>query len=710
MRFIPLFSICFILISQTPLTGYCQPPDMLRTAEITKISGKTLTLLQSDKRIQEVTCNENMPCVRSEHASLDELNPGDRVRVMGFSEGQSVKVKVIVAEAMIKPMPKHLFSGREDNKVHIGIIARKHPLSLLQDSGETLSLQTSPDTMVIKEYPLDISTVSVGERAQLFPVKLIVLPERDNAVFLPGNGGKKPEGQHLNPPHHVAYKSMPGKPVFAHASHTRSSGTLLPDIMQQPVSPPFIYGAWIGRGLYSNEELDRAFRLVKNLGVRYIKVEFKWGYVEPGNNKWRWKDQAFLDVEHVISLALKYELSVIPYFDLFMPWGKRRHIPADRNQCDGPRSRWGQFLAPAPEEYAEYVFSVIDFLKKAGVDVAFAELDNEVSVMIDKDKSWNCFIDITPRQLKQAENLAYDRVKAKYPEVMISSTTFNLPGILAEAPPEVFEKFTRRLNNFVKAYFQESPKPKFDFLGVHETFHGSGNPFTTLPHQKNHNEYSFSSYHDAYDIWRNILDTNGYRDLPIFVTESQVTHGGLQDVELLQKVIFVRTQAARNKVRGWVLSQLSGSRKFTEKIPGNDESLNVDRKDPPQPDFPAFSVGIADLGESYQLREGYYAFRTMMTILARYPEYKGTVMGQVNSSQPWVEEFSNMKGDRLFAAFIPWNMHRHGPTTRISLNVGAAREVKLTSSKGIQSRRRSDSAGNLSLLITQHPVFIEVAR
>lgn len=715
-----IISLCFILTIFVVAKGYSRPVEMPRIGRVTQATTHTLTVAFEDGNSQTITSSNTMKVVRSENGNSEDLNIGDHVRVMGFVENQSIQATVIIAGIMDTPKGPDQVRQRRNSNGYIGTITSKNPLSMQSDSGNTFSLETSPRTRIIIDYPMEMSAVTLGDRVRLLPNKMIVLPNLNNSNRPKERFTRKPDAQEFQ--NSTLSGSQPRNTQSNSSLYADARDTLRPSIKQQPFSPSFIYGAWIGRGLYSNAELDRAFYLAKNLGIRYLKVEFKWDYVEPSNNRWRWTNDDFLNVEHVISLARQYDFSIIPYFNTFMPWGQRRQVNPQNGDCEGPPSRRGQYLAPDPQEYAEYVFAVIDKLKRGGVRVEYAELDNEVSVMVDNVRSWNCFIDITPRQLKEAENMAYDQVKSRYPEIMISSTTFTSPGLVVGAPQNVLNKFTSRLNKFIKAYFMEYPKPKFDFLGVHEIFHGSGNPFTTANNQNKDGGYNFSSYYDTYDIWRNILDTYGYRNTPIFITESQINRRGLQDVELLQKVVLARTKASPNKIRGWVLSQLTGSKKFTEGKPGNEGQRDVGERrsrngTSEMADMRAkngqvgphtFEVGISNLKDGYQLREGYHAFHTMMTTLARYTEYKKKVMGQLNTRQPWIEQFSDIDGNLLYVAFIPWNFNSQDNKTTVEFSVGANKEVRITSSDGLQSTLKSDGKGKLSLKISQHPTFVEV--
>ncbi|MBA4379514.1 MAG: hypothetical protein C0393_02310 [Anaerolinea sp.] len=430
--------------------------------------------------------------------------------------------------------------------------------------------------------------------------------------------------------------------------------------------------------------------MASNLGIKYFMVEFKWGYVEPQNDQWQWNNQETIDVEHVIELAKQYNISIIPYLEPHMPWGER----AQDADCEGIPSRWGQYQAPDPDEYAEYGFEIVNKLKLNGVDVKYVEIDNENSNQNDGYQTWSCFLNVTAKDIKEYQNALYDKIKATYPEIMVSSTTFGFPGLSCipkDAPgqgPDC-EIDKERKNGFVKAYFEEEPKPKFDFLAVHEVFGGSGSPYTTWEKSANATyEYNFGSYNNAYDMWREILDKYGYTNTPIFNLESGAVWEGKQDVELLQRIIFARAEAEENNIIGFVVSQLTVSKKFGEVGGGK------------------ASVGITNLTEGYQLKEGYYGFYVMMSVLANYPNYEGKIMGELNSREPWVEKFSNSNGGILYVCFVPYSFGSISPET-ITLNIGVNKEVTITKSDTTISTMQSDSSGNISLEISEHPVFIE---
>lgn len=478
----------------------------------------------------------------------------------------------------------------------------------------------------------------------------------------------------------------------------KPKGELLPDLVQQSASLDFIYSIWLGRGLYSNEELDRGFEVASNLGVKYFMVEFKWGYVEPQNDQWQWSNEETIDVEHVIELAKKYNLSIIPYYEPHMPWGEKIQY-AD---CEGIKSRFGQYHAPDPDEYAEYGFEVVNKLKTNGVDVKYVAIDNENSNQNDGYQSWTCFLNVTAKDIKEYQNALYDKIKATYPEIMISSTTFGFPGLSCSPNGPDCEKDKERKNSFIKAYFEDDPKPKFDFLGVHEVFGGSGNPYTTWEKSANATyEYNFGSYNDAYDMWREILDKYGYTNTPIFNLESGAIKKDLQDADLILKAVFAKSNSDKNKVMGWVVSQLTGSKKFTEAV----GKTNFNKSKGPSL-LGSATIGIAYLANDYELREGYYGYYAMMNTLANYPNYGGKAMGQLNSPEPWVEKFSNSNGNMLYVGFIPHNFGAITPKI-ITLNIGANKEVKITKSDTTTSAMKSDSIGNISLEISEHPIFIE---
>lgn len=647
--------------------------EPMAAGAVARIDESSIAIAIPGGQTQEFSRTGATAFVREQSIGRNALKKGGTLLVLGERQGDgSVAARIIKLISETGGGPQRPFSV--ENGPVIGEIIDAGMLRIRQASGAETSVQVTDQTLFFGEVPVNPSEVTVGSSVR------IVAPgrpgsERKEAVkVVLSAAGRGAAGDGFE-------KSQPAKQV---------SQKLLPDI---PIGTgqDFIYGIWIGRGLFTDEELERAFRVVDNLGVRYAKVEFKWDYVEKRDNEYQWNNQNTLDVEYVIRLAKQHRLSIIPYFDVFMPWAEIRREGVD---CQGPPSRRGQYSAPSPAAYAEYVFNVIDKLKKGGVDVKFAELDNEPSANNDGSRSFNCLLNISAKQLKEAGNAAYDRIKAVYPDVMVSSSTFIFPGM---SPGNPFsETFQKRTDSFIKAYFGEEPRPRFDFFGVHEVLPGSGNPFTT--HRKAANaayEYNLASYYEAYDIWRKILDSYGFKDKPIFNLESGAVQKGRQDAELIQRAVFARMNSGRNKVIGWVLSQLSGSKKFTERAfteKGGGEA--------------SFSIGITRLADGYELREGYYGYYALMSVLARYPRYEGHELGELNSSRPWVEKFSNGQGHMLHVAFVPYGTGHTSPQS-VSLQIGPSKKVRLTHAGASPSTAVAGSDGSLRLEVGENPVFIE---
>lgn len=678
-----------IVFSQMPFEqggrkpeGGTGSPEGMVTGEVIVIDNEIIVVLTPDGKKEELRIGSRTSFVKESSITEDQIKMGDNLFVIGQHSGEediihAIMIRVLDKSADIKrgpPSRPQGFEGRE-LKVQgpvIGIITELEPLTIRDTSGGTKVIKITEVTRLLKETPVKPSEIEKGIKVR------VVAP--------PKPGMERREAMKI-------IVLSEGRPSFREGSGKELTLANLPlaDLPPQLKDSDFIYGIWIGRGLYSNEELDRAFRVAHNLGIKYLKVELKWDYIEPENNKYVWNNQNTIDVEHLIKLARQYNLSIIPYFDLFMPWVERRYLSPDEGTCEGPPSRRGQYQSPDPKEYADYVFSVVDKFRKNGVDVRYIELDNEVSNGNDGYSSWSCFINITAKQIKEAENAAYNKVKEVYPDVMISSTTFLFPGMSIAAGRDIVKKDVKMRNRFIKVYFGEEPKPNFDFLGIHEVLGGSGNPYTTRDKPGNADyEYKFGSYHDAYDMWREILDKYGYKDTPIFNLESGAVIKGMQDAELIQRAVFARTDSDKNKVIGWVLSQLTTSKKFGEKSPSG-----------------SGETGITKLHEGYELRTGYYGYYTLMTTLANYLNYEGKVMGELNAQKPWVEKFSDNKGNILYAAFIPYKFGSH-ETETIDLKIGPNKEAKITRSDTKTSVVKSQTDGSIILSVDHHPLFIEV--
>lgn len=657
------------ILSQTPFERNFKKPahgfGPILDGEVVNIDEKIILITTQSGNQMEVDIKSNTFFVTEFSIGKDQLKKGDNLLIIGHpGKGDTIfpmRILVMAAAQKVKEGPA------------IGTITELNPLTAKLNSGATKKIIISDHTRIVKEKLISRSEVINGTK-----VKVI-------APIMPGTHNR--EAIKI-----VVVSAEKGISEIPRPDQVISKrNKLLSDLSQQPIDSDFIYGIWLGRGLYSNKELYRAFKVAGNLGIKYFKVEFKWHYIEPKNNIWKWGNKDFLDVEHIIQLAKHYNISIIPYFDTFMPWGETRHLDPYKGECEGPGSRWGQFQAPDQKEYAEYVFTVVDKLKKGGVDIKYIELDNEVSNINDGYQSRNCFINMTAKQIKIIQNAAYDKVKSIYPDIMISSTTFSFPG-LGLGPFGNPETDKRRKNSFIKAYFEDSPKPKFDFLGLHEVLSGSGNPYTTSTKPKNADyDFNFGSYYNSYDMWREILDKYGYKERPIFNLESAAIQKGKQASEIIQKLIFARINQKKNRVIGWCLSQLSGSKKFTEgkKIEG-------------------LSVGITNLAEGYNLRDGYYGYYAMMSIFPKYPDYEGKIAGELNTRKPWVEKFRNNRGDFLYVAFIPYDIDY--TRSSISLNVGPDKSVRLTKSDSTTSLLKSDGNGNIKLDVDQYPIFIEVIK
>lgn len=702
-------------------------PQRVVDGEVIDVKDLSVTVLTDEGLTRVYTTTSRTTVIREDTVDKGLIAIGKKLYIFGEIDDRDVihadSIRILDPLLLAlqggrvrrAPGPRRAQSRRQSaTESYVVEVVKVKPLRVKLENGETKSVTLSDRTTIIKESLIKVRDVGIGAKVKVIAsTRTVGSGELMKLIVFPADG---PSGRSAAPP----------PPPIA-ASSTRGSSTLLPDITQRPlVEDEFIFGVWLGRGRYTNIELDRAFKVASNLAVRYLVVEFKWEYVEPQNNQWRWNDERFIDVDHVIKLARDYDLSIIPYFDFFMPWGERVMLDPRSGQCIGPPNRRGRSSTPDPNEYAEYVFNVVDRLIRGGVDLRYVELDNEVSNINDGYKPMNCFIDVTARSLKVVQNTAYDRIKKSHPDVLVSSTSFSFPGIGSgpkasggsgsrgrggsgsrgrrgsgvsdrggsgsKARPGSDESNKTR-NSFIKAYFEDAPAPRFDFLALHETLSGSGGPYTTLVEGRSSSSgYNFSSYHDAYDIWREILDKYGYKETPIFNLESAAVKRGLQGAQLLQRAIFARANAGKNNVIGWVVSQLTGSIKFTE---GGGRGRTI--------------VGITKLGSGFELRDGYTAYHTLMTTLAKYPVYDGMVMGRLNSDKPWVEKFSDAAGNVLYAAFIPYS-HSRGGGKEASIKVGADREVKVTSADAPTTTIRSNQAGYVTVKVGATPIFLETVR
>lgn len=675
-------------------------PPFVLIGKVIDINTNKLSILTLEEKKVELSITQQTFFVTEVPADLSQIKKDDMLLLAGPSKEEPFDVRIL-ADKKDRLEENPLHDNQLDNRNApdmltplIGKVTVLSPLIIKLNTGEMREIVITERTRLVREIAIAFSEIKKG-------VSVLVI-----APPIPGKESRIVEKIIVISGDNPSFQDKTGLPFFV--PHEKTFGAdqpvnqetvflkreLLPDLPQQSENPEFIYGLWLGRGLYSNRELERAFKTAKNLGIKYFKVEFKWGYIEPENNKWNWNDEDMLDVEKIIALANEYNVSIIPYFDIFMPWGEKRFPDPLKGECIGAANRWGQSQSPDPREYAEYVFTVLDKLIRGGVVVRYIELDNEVSNLNDGYKSWNCFINITAKQLKEIENAAYDRVKHEYPHIMISSTTFSFPGIGSgpfEQMKKEIEKDKLTRNSFIKAYFEDAPKPKFDFLGLHETVSGSGNPYTIWHKSSNAGyEYNFGSYHEAYKIWRNILDRYGYIEKPILNLESPAILKGKQSAEIIQKIVFARANASNTKLKGIIISQLSGSRKFTEGRPEE-----------------AVSIGLTRLQDDLKLNEGYYGLYNVLNILSNYPVYEGRITGEIDAQRPWVEKFSNKSDKRLYVAFIPYHIGFIKHQT-LTLRIGANKEAKLTKADTSTLVMKSNSDESIVVTVDDRPLLIEV--
>lgn len=691
---------------QTPFkSGYREHksdfPPFILTGKIIDVNKTNLSVLTHEGERAELSISHQTTLVTEIDTNQSQIKKDDMLLVAGPSIDNPFEVRILAAKKdRIEENPMH--DNQPDNRnapdmltPFIGKVTVLSPLIIKLNTGEMREIVITERTRLVREIAIAFSEIKKGVSVLVIAPPIPGKESRiaEKIVVISKNNPSFQDKTDL--PFFVPHEKTFGadRPVNQETSFLKKE--LLPDLHQQPENPEFIYGLWLGRGLYSNRELERAFKTAKNLGIKYFKVEFKWSYIEPENNKWNWNDEDMLDVEKIIALANEYNMSIIPYFDTFMPWGEKKFPDPLRGECIGATNRWGQSQSPDPREYAEYVFTVLDKLIRGGVVVRYIELDNEISNLNDGYKSWNCFINITAKQLKEIENAAYDRVKHEYPHIMISSTTFSFPGIGSgpfEQMKKEIEKDKKTRNSFVKAYFEDAPKPKFDFLGLHETVSGSGNPYTMWHKSSNAAyEYNFGSYHEAYKIWRNILDRYGYIEKPILNLESPAILKGKQSAEIIQKIVFARANASNTKLMGIIISQLSGSRKFTEGRPEE-----------------AISIGLARLQDDLKLNEGYYGLYNVLNILSNYPVYEGKITGEIGAQRPWVEKFSNKSDKRLYVAFIPYHIGFIKHQT-LTLRIGANKEAKLTKADTSALVMKSNSDGSIVVTVDDRPLLIEVS-
>ena len=439
----------------------------------------------------------------------------------------------------------------------------------------------------------------------------------------------------------------------------------------------FIYGIKIeGDDFPYKNLMETYFQTARDLSMDYLKIIAAWDLVEPLDNQWRWNidlgDGKGVDYDSIAKLSQKYGISVIPNFG-----AGRQPLGLQKDSA-----RWARF-----------VYTFIDRYKNS-MNIQYTEFQNEPNNNNDGSGSTSTLIGDwlgTAEELVATNNAAYVKIKASYPDIMIGSAGF-ITGSRIQ-----IERYTRK---FYKRYF--NAKPKFDFFALHD-------------YPKNYNYVQgsqsgdlVSQYH-IFENYRKLLDSCGYADKPILVTE------GFEDKPFQDTLTSLRSWNWANTneaVVSWMESYMQAV--------SNSKINNVTGK---------IITGIRTDGSmglinnvTNEKRNQYYFVKYLLALLNKYPVYSGHIGGKINSEDYWIEEFRDATGSKMWAAFNPLLYATIDDTLmpaitsktikspqQVVVSIAGAHGVKI--SKVINGTIKTDTVSvnnnTLTLTLDSLPVFIE---
>mgnify|MGYP001563235116 CR=1 FL=1 len=295
----------------------------------------------------------------------------------------------------------------------------------------------------------------------------------------------------------------------------------------------------------------------------------------------------------------------------------------------------------------------------------------------------------TAEQLVNGNNLAYEKIKAKYPDVMVGSAGFigGSKTYLQQYAEPFYEK-----------YFKA--KPKFDFFALHD-----------YPKNRNYTQGTqlgdLSSQYHTFGTYRELLNKYGYGDKPIFATE------GFEDRPYEENGMKTRNWGENEVVTSWLESYaqtLSSAKKYNvigKLITGIRTKGN--------------NMGLINSSDN-QDRNQYYFVKYLIDFLEEYPIYSQHISGNINSSDYWVEEFKNKKGDRMWVVFNPLLFETTDDarmpvitsktlkfSQQATINIETVSNVKISKMNNdqVQTETSSVKNGKITITLGDKPVFVE---
>ena len=431
----------------------------------------------------------------------------------------------------------------------------------------------------------------------------------------------------------------------------------------------FIFSVSMGNtaAARTDAELATAFQMLSDLGCTQTKWNFNWSKIETSTGHYDWAR-----TDYIAGLAQQYNISIILFCNQvgIPPWGCKQ----------------GKTTVPDPDKYADFVCLLLNRYKDS-MSIEYVELLQEISNGVadgvnEPYGSW----DDTAAYAVTIGNAVYDKVHKDFPGVKVGPIGFSQPhGLSGSLTNENDIK-----DAFMEAYF--SANPKMDFLPLHNYPHFGPTQI---------GNFTYATQYNQTDLYRGLLDNYGYNNTPIFITEGSLgTDDWGSDQKLYaaftaQDCIIQYAKKDSGNLTGMVTTALANG-------------LN------------SSGYNIVDVSTNTRY-DGYYAFQTAKRILTKYPVCEGSIAGQPDSLNLWVEKFKDDEGNLLFVAFAPIQIHysnpekptpRNYPYTEpqnLVLLITSNTQATVTSQSGTSSTVYSDNNGNIFLSIYKEPIFIEVS-
>jgi hypothetical protein len=417
-----------------------------------------------------------------------------------------------------------------------------------------------------------------------------------------------------------------------------------------------------------DEKSEAVFALANELGLDYILVPVGWN----------WQSSGLLDQYHIAELSKEYGISILPAFYHF----------AGQTELDKD-----------PERYADFVVSYLDEFKE-DMNIKYIEFQNEPNSHHDGEKGPH--FSGTPADLAESNTVAYEKVKERYPDIIVGTAGFIATTVDSEE--------NKRMNSFVKSYL--ASKPKFDSFNIHQY------PKTSSYLQKTENPgttYNFMSENEIFNTYRDLLDDYGYSDKKIFATEGAVqmpfkrSSGpndwqwlGDDETAILLMERFVLTLSEK-KDKNLIGSMISG-------IEADSETALFDYN---------------ENTNTYTKTNKFYFYKKLLEFIDKYPVYSKHVSGEVGSENYWVEEFKDNDGNKMWMAFCPFLFEAESESSEkpsaiavekiitcpqeATINVDNATQVKISKviDKEVNTETKTVSDGKVSITLEDVPVFVE---